>query len=143
MEAQTIKPLEIRPIDQIVTIHSLSSTYETPASSVRCPAPCPRRLPSCLPLSIRPPAQANAGRPKLIVIVVIHQFCGDYLNRDSDEFKVRGFRLFMDQGARFTNCYFDYANPKTDPGHSTIGTSAYSDGHGIESNEWWDPGANH
>ena len=27
-------------------------------------------------------AQAYAGRPKLIVIVVIDQFRGDYLNRD-------------------------------------------------------------
>lgn len=83
-------------------------------------------------------AQAYAGRPKLIVIVVIDQFRGDYLNRDHAEFKGRGFKLFMDEGAWFTNCYFDYANTKTAPGHSTIGTGAYSDGHGIESNEWWD-----
>ncbi len=44
----------------------------------------------------------------------------------------------MDQGAWFTDCYYDYANTKTAPGHATIGTGAYSDGHGIESNEWWD-----
>ncbi|MGA2216837.1 MAG: alkaline phosphatase family protein [Terracidiphilus sp.] len=84
------------------------------------------------------PAQAFTGRPKLIVIVVIDQFRGDYLNRDRDEFKGRGFKLFMDQGAWFTNCYYDYANTKTAPGHATIGTGAYTDGHGIESNEWWD-----
>ncbi len=50
----------------------------------------------------------------------------------------RGFRLFTDQGAWFTDCYYDYANTKTAPGHATIGTGAYTDGHGIESNEWWD-----
>jgi arylsulfatase A-like enzyme len=83
-------------------------------------------------------AQAYAGQPKLIVIVVIDQFRGDYLNRDRAEFKGRGFRLFMDQGAWFTDCYYDYANTKTAPGHATIGTGAYTDGHGIESNEWWD-----
>ena len=83
-------------------------------------------------------AQAYVGRPKLIVIVVIDQFRGDYLNRDRAEFKGRGFRLFMDQGAWFTDCYFDYANTKTAPGHATIGTGAYTDGHGIETNEWWD-----
>ena len=83
-------------------------------------------------------AQAYVGQPKLIVIVVIDQFRGDYLNRDQAKFKGRGFRLFMDQGAWFTDCYYDYANTKTAPGHATIGTGAYTDGHGIESNEWWD-----
>ena len=83
-------------------------------------------------------AQAYVGQPKLIVIIVIDQFRGDYLNRDRAEFKDRGFRLFMNEGAWFTDCYYDYANTKTAPGHATIGTGAYSDGHGIESNEWWD-----
>ena len=83
-------------------------------------------------------AQVFEGRPKLIVIVVIDQFRGDYLNRDRDQFKGRGFNLFMKQGAWFTDCYYDYANTKTAPGHATIGTGAYTDGHGIESNEWWD-----
>ncbi len=84
------------------------------------------------------PAQAFVGKPKLIVIVVIDQFRGDYLNRDHAEFKGRGFRLFTDEGAWFTDCYFDYANTKTAPGHATIGTGAYTDGHGIETNEFWD-----
>jgi predicted AlkP superfamily pyrophosphatase or phosphodiesterase len=83
-------------------------------------------------------AQVYAGRPKLIVIVVIDQFRGDYLNRYRTDFKGRGFRLFMDEGAWFTDCYYDYANTKTAPGHATIGTGAYTDGHGIEANEWWD-----
>jgi len=44
----------------------------------------------------------------------------------------------MDQGAWFTDCYYDYANTKTAPGHATLGTGAYSDGHGIEANDFWD-----
>jgi len=83
-------------------------------------------------------AQAYVGRPKLIVLIVIDQFRGDYINRDLAQFKGRGFRLFTDEGAWFTDCYYDYANTKTAPGHSTIATGAYSDGHGIDSNEWWD-----
>jgi predicted AlkP superfamily pyrophosphatase or phosphodiesterase len=83
-------------------------------------------------------AQAFVGKPKLIVIVVIDQFRGDYLNRDEAKFKGRGFKLFMDEGAWFTDCYFDYANTKTAPGHATIGTGAYTDGHGIEANDFWD-----
>src|SRR5579864_3890350 len=77
-------------------------------------------------------AQVFAGRPKLIVIVVVDQFRGDYLDRDQAEFKGRGFNLFMKQGAWFTDCYYDYANTKTAPGHATIGTGAYTDGHGID-----------
>lgn len=83
-------------------------------------------------------AQAYSGHPKLIVIVVIDQFRGDYLNRDQSKFKGHGFRLFTDEGAWFTDCYYDYANTKTAPGHATIGTGAYTDGHGIEANEFWD-----
>lgn len=91
-------------------------------------------------VSLAPRARASAydGRPKLIVIVVIDQFRGDYLDRFRADFKGRGFRLFLDHGAYFTDCYYDYANTETAPGHATIGTGAYSDGHGIGSNEWWD-----
>jgi arylsulfatase A-like enzyme len=89
-----------------------------------------------LPITVA--AQVYVGKPKLIVIVVIDQFRGDYLSRDRAEFKGRGFKLFMDEGAWFTDCYYNYANTKTAPGHATIGTGAYTDGHGIDSNEWWD-----
>jgi predicted AlkP superfamily pyrophosphatase or phosphodiesterase len=83
-------------------------------------------------------AQAFVAKPKLIVFVVIDQFRGDYLERDHAKFQGRGFRIFTDQGAWFTDCYYDYANTKTAPGHATLGTGAYTDGHGIDSNEWWD-----
>jgi Type I phosphodiesterase / nucleotide pyrophosphatase len=85
-------------------------------------------------------AQVYSGKPKLIVVVVIDQFRADHLNRHQADFKGRGFNLFMKEGAWFTDCYYDYANTKTGPGHATIGTGAYSDGHGIDNNEWWDAG---
>lgn len=87
------------------------------------------------------PARADAyrGSPKLVVILVIDQFRGDYLDRYRDDFKTaNGFNLFLKRGAYFTDCYYDYANTMTAPGHSTIGTGAYSDGHGIAVNDWWD-----
>jgi len=83
-------------------------------------------------------AQAYEAKPKLVVVVVIDQFRGDYLDRYRSELKGRGFNLFLNEGAWFPDCYYNYANTKTAPGHATIGTGAYSDGHGIESNEWWD-----
>jgi len=90
----------------------------------------------------RAAASAYDGHPKLIIILVLDQFRADYLERYHIDFKARGFRLLMEHGAYFTDCYFGYANTETAPGHSTIGTGAYTDGHGIGSNEWWDLGRN-
>src|SRR5204863_178460 len=84
-------------------------------------------------------ASAYNARPKLIVIIVIDQFRGDYLERYRDQFGEGGFRLFLDHGANFTDCNYNYANTRTAPGHATLLSGAYSDGHGIMANEWWDP----
>jgi len=84
-------------------------------------------------------ASAYNARPKLIVIVVIDQFRGDYLERYRDQFSEGGFRLFLDHGADFSDCNYNYANTRTGPGHATLLTGAYSNGHGILANEWWDP----
>ncbi len=92
-------------------------------------------------LAARPSARADVyhAEPKLVVILVLDQFRGDYLERYRDDFKtVNGFNLFLKQGAYFPECYYEYANTMTAPGHSTIGTGAYTNGHGIALNQWWD-----
>jgi arylsulfatase A-like enzyme len=83
-------------------------------------------------------ASAYNAHPKLVVIIVIDQFRGDYLERYRDQFTEGGFRLFLDHGAYFTDCNYDYANTRTAPGHATLFTGTYSNGHGILANEWWD-----
>ena len=100
-----------------------------------------RALSAVLCLAIGLPAHADAyhAQPKLVVVLVIDQFRGDLLERYRDDLKTpNGFNLFLRRGAYFNNCYYGYANTKTAPGHATIGTGAYTDGHGIGSNEWWD-----
>ncbi|MGA7521034.1 MAG: alkaline phosphatase family protein [Acidobacteriaceae bacterium] len=89
---------------------------------------------------VPPPVSYSAynDHPKLAIILIIDQFRGDYLTRWRADFKDRGFNLFLDHGSWFPDCYFDYANTKTAPGHAAIGTGAYTDGNGISSNEWWD-----
>src|ERR1700752_4767752 len=89
-------------------------------------------------IAISASASAYNGHPKLVVVIVIDQFRGDYLERYRDEFGDGGFRLLLDHGAYFSNCNYDYANTRTAPGHSTLFTGAYSNGHGIVANEWWD-----
>ena len=83
-------------------------------------------------------ASAYDAHPKLVVVIVIDQFRGDYLERYHDQFVAGGFRVFMERGAYFTDCNYDYANTRTAPGHATLFTGAYSNGHGIAANEWWD-----
>ena len=85
---------------------------------------------------------AYKGHPKLVVVIVIDQFRGDYLERYRDQFGEGGFRLFLDHGAYFSNCNYDYANTRTAPGHATLFTGAYTNGHGIIGNEWLDPKTN-
>src|SRR3984957_3013820 len=93
---------------------------------------------SCTP-GVR--ADAYDAKPKLVVILVFDQFRGDYLDRYRVDFKAKnGWNLFLKQGAHFTDCYYDYANLVTAAGHSTIGTGAYTDGHQIPLNEWYEPG---
>lgn len=84
-------------------------------------------------------ASAYNGQPKLVVVIIIDQFRGDYLDRAHDQLGPDGFRLFTDRGAYFDSCNYDYANTRTAPGHATLFTGAYSDAHGILANEWWDP----
>src|SRR5579864_3182893 len=83
-------------------------------------------------------ASAYDAHPKLIVVIVIDQFRGDYLERYRNQFGDAGFRLLLDHGAYFSNCNYNYANTRTAPGHATLFTGSYSSGHGIVANEWWD-----
>jgi arylsulfatase A-like enzyme len=111
----------------------------------------PRSIAACLCLAVvfvsvflptfTPVAFASAynAHPKLVVVIVIDQFRGDYLERYRDQFGEGGFRLLLDHGANFTDCNYDYANTRTAPGHATLFSGAYSNGHGIVANEWWDP----
>src|SRR5215469_6159828 len=93
--------------------------------------------------SVSSAASAYNSHPKLIVVIVIDQFRGDYLERYRDQFGDAGFRLLLDHGAYFPNCNYNYSNTRTAPGHSTLFTGAYSNGHGIAANEWWDPNKKH
>src|SRR5260221_14371356 len=91
---------------------------------------------ACVPAAF---SAAYNARPKLIVVIVIDQFRGDYLERYRDQFSDGGFRLFLDRGAYFTDCNYDYANTRTGPGHATLFSGTYSSGHGIVANDWWNP----
>ncbi len=115
-----------------------AKTHSDPQAAAPPPAPAHRATAHAKDVATPAPPSAWNAHPKLAIILVIDQFRGDYLDRFRADFKGRGFNLFLQKGAYFPDCYYDYANTKTAPGHATIGTGAYTDGHGISSNDWWD-----
>ncbi|MGI9104389.1 MAG: alkaline phosphatase family protein [Terriglobales bacterium] len=96
-------------------------------------------LPMLAVLALAADAFAGAynAQPKLVVILVIDQFRGDFLERARDQLGDSGFRLLTDRAAYFPDCFYNYANTETGPGHATLLTGTYTDGHGIGSNNWW------
>src|SRR6476469_9343315 len=92
----------------------------------------------CLAALTLADASAYDAKPKLVVVIIIDQFRADYLEQSHNAFGQGGFRLFTDQGANVVNCNYGYANTETGPGHATLFTGAYSNGHGVFANEWWD-----
>ena len=48
-------------------------------------------------------ASAYNGHPKLVVVIVIDQFRGDYLERYHSEFGDAGFRMLLERGEYFPN----------------------------------------
>jgi Type I phosphodiesterase / nucleotide pyrophosphatase len=84
------------------------------------------------------PTSAQARRPpKLVVILVVDQMRGDYLEWYGANF-TSGFRRLTEKGAWFTEGAYPYLNTVTCPGHSTIGTGTFPYRHGMILNNWFD-----
>jgi predicted AlkP superfamily pyrophosphatase or phosphodiesterase len=76
-------------------------------------------------------------RPKLVLVIIVDQMRADYLDRFYDLFCEKGIRHLLKNGARFTNCNYDYTPTNTAPGHSFILSGIYPGTSGIISNEWY------
>ena len=87
-----------------------------------------------------PPADAQlamAGQPKLVLLLVIDQFCYDYMSRFHDRFGAGGFKYLMDNGAFFVNCKYRQATTQTAVGHSIISSGAMPWATGVIANTWY------
>ncbi len=83
--------------------------------------------------------------PKLVVLISIDQFRGDYVERYAPYFlpaksggKLGGFRYLMDTGAHFRNAIHNHIPTATGPGHATLMSGSEPAYDGIVSNEWFD-----
>ncbi|HSP69200.1 MAG TPA: alkaline phosphatase family protein [Bryobacteraceae bacterium] len=83
------------------------------------------------------PAAPQTTQPKLVLAIVVDQFRYDYLTRFRAEF-TGGLKRLLEQGAVFTNAYYDASPTVTAVGHSTFMTGATPAKSGIIGNQWWD-----
>lgn len=83
------------------------------------------------------PAVDSPARPALVVILVVDQFRGDYVDKYGHQWR-HGLRRLFDEGAYYTEAAYRYASTTTCAGHATIGTGATPQTHGMISNAWFD-----
>src|SRR5713226_5060979 len=88
----------------------------------------------------RPSASTAArapAKPKLVVLLVVDQMRGDYVDKFLGQW-TGGLKRLVNEGAWFRDAAYPYATTETCVGHSTISTGAFPATHGIVSNSWWD-----
>jgi predicted AlkP superfamily pyrophosphatase or phosphodiesterase len=83
------------------------------------------------------PATKAPARPKLVVLLVVDQMRGDYVDKFLHQW-TGGLRRLVDQGAWFRDAAYPYATTETCVGHATISTGSFPASHGMVSNTWWD-----
>ena len=79
------------------------------------------------------------SRPSLLVLVVVDQFRGDYVDTYGHQW-TDGLREIFQRGAVFTNAVVPYGLTRTCTGHSSIATGTLPSLHGVVDNEWFDRG---
>jgi predicted AlkP superfamily pyrophosphatase or phosphodiesterase len=75
--------------------------------------------------------------PKLVVMLVVDQMRGDYVERYNHQW-TKGLHRLVSEGAWFRRAAYPYAYTVTCVGHATISTGAYPATHGIVGNAWFD-----
>jgi predicted AlkP superfamily pyrophosphatase or phosphodiesterase len=79
----------------------------------------------------------TAPRPKLVVLLVVDQMRGDYVDKFRGQW-TGGLKRMLDEGAWFRQAAYPYAATETCVGHATISTGAFPSSHGMIANAWWD-----
>jgi predicted AlkP superfamily pyrophosphatase or phosphodiesterase len=82
-------------------------------------------------------AKKAAERPKLVVMIVVDQMRGDYVDKFRGQWK-GGLKRLVEEGAWFRDAAYPYAATETCVGHTTISTGAFPATHGMIANGWWD-----
>lgn len=76
-------------------------------------------------------------RPKLVVMLVVDQMRGDYVDKFRGQW-TGGLKRLVEEGAWFRDAAYPYAATETCVGHATISTGAFPATHGMVANAWWE-----
>src|SRR5438874_1273227 len=82
-------------------------------------------------------ASQAPARPKLVVLLVVDQMRGDYVDKFLGQW-TGGLKRLVEEGAWFRDAAYPYAATETCVGHATISTGAFPATHGLVANAWWD-----
>jgi len=92
-------------------------------------------------LGVAPSDRAAAPKvpaaPKLVVLLVVDQMRGDYVDKFLGQWTA-GLKRLVEEGAWFRDAAYPYAATETCVGHATISTGAFPATHGMVANAWWD-----
>jgi len=77
------------------------------------------------------------GKPKLVVLLVVDQMRGDYVDKFQGQWS-GGLKRLVQEGAWFRDAAYPYAATETCVGHATVSTGAFPATHGMVANAWWD-----
>lgn len=86
----------------------------------------------------KPEGDQLAGRPKLVVGIVVDQMRWDYLYRFQNRYSEGGFKRLLKEGFSCQNTFINHLPSATAVGHATIFTGTVPSVHGIAANEWID-----
>lgn len=81
--------------------------------------------------------EAATIRPRLVVVLMVDQFRGDYVTRFGQQWS-GGLRRLFDQGSWFPLAAYPYSTTVTCAGHATVATGSFPSTHGIIGNSWFD-----
>jgi predicted AlkP superfamily pyrophosphatase or phosphodiesterase len=95
------------------------------------------------PAVVRPAAQqppraaVKGGPPQLLVLLIVDQMRGDYVDKFQRQWS-QGLKRLVTSGAWFRQTNYPYYNTVTCAGHASIGTGSVPAVHGMILNGWWD-----
>jgi len=107
-----------------------------PSSLGQTPSPSPARVTASKRAPVAAAKNAHA-RPKLVVLLVVDQMRGDYVDKFLPQW-TEGLRRLVEEGAWFRDAAYPYADTATCVGHATISTGAFPPMHAMVANAWWD-----
>jgi predicted AlkP superfamily pyrophosphatase or phosphodiesterase len=107
-----------------------------PSSLGQTPSPSPARVAASKRAPVAAAKNAHA-RPKLVVLLVVDQMRGDYVDKFLPQW-TEGLRRLVEEGAWFRDAAYPYADTATCVGHATISTGAFPPMHAMVANAWWD-----